>query len=56
MLPCYRGFWAGATLTTAAADRKAGGDVESDQMQQEQNDGGIYAGDHIAVILSISQL
>ena len=34
----------------------AGGDVESDQMQQEQNDGGIYAGDHIAVILSISQL
>ena len=44
------------TATTAAADRKAGGDVESDQMQQEQNDGGIYAGDHIAVILSISQL
>ena len=47
---------AGSTVTTAAADRKAGGDVESDQMQQEQNDGGIYAGDHIAVILSISQL
>ena len=48
-----------STSTTAAGAAyhwKAGGDVESDQMQQEQNDGGIYAGDHIAVILLISQL